>query len=102
MDKQFYWLHNRIHQWKFYILLVPNGVNLTDYFTKNHALIHHLHMGLIFLLPASQQQTKTTENIHCSHTRFSCEGVLNFKSIFKQLHLQRLITHWHTRAQYTG
>ena len=41
MDMRFHWLRDRECQWKFRIYWHPGKLNYADYWTKNHAALHH-------------------------------------------------------------
>ena len=49
MDKNFWWLADRVEQGQFNICWAPGCINLADYFSKKHPASHHKKVRPIYL-----------------------------------------------------
>ena len=50
MNMRFYWVKCRITQGQFKLLWRSGQENLTDYFTKLHAQVHHKNVRLLYVI----------------------------------------------------
>jgi hypothetical protein len=61
IDMRFYWLKNQEAQKQFIMFWAPGKLNLSDYFTKNHAPAHHQNIKRLYL------HNNQNSPIHLSH-----------------------------------
>jgi hypothetical protein len=79
---RFHWIRERVRQGQFTITWQPGMWNLADFFTKIHAVRHHLQVRRLLVnypranphLPATRQRRIAKDE--CQQARRSGEGVL--------------------------
>ena len=84
IDMRFHWLRDREAQEQFNIYWRPGNTNLADYFTKHHALAHHVNVRAEFL-------TRVKDLAEARQTKQSSDKIATLQGCVRQASLRELV-----------